>query len=250
MLLKLASNSQRSSYLRFAARTTGLSHHAQRILILETSITLSFVTENCVSNLHYPSRLDIHLHPQAPETGQPGNLEADPSSRLQDLRAQWKTKQTTPGPLCWLRFILRGPSGRGQRTRRRGRQRASAGRFTARTRTPTAPGAARRRGPPHARRPEGRERAAEQPLGLSHGRLVADSPRKHEVHAGRPSPGPAGAPRPAYGQRPGHSPAPRRPAARKTSARYLTLRAGPRAGASATVVDFGRHPDATLASTL
>lgn len=124
---------------------------------------------------------------------------------------------------------------------------ASAGRFTARTRTPTAPGIGGRRGPSPARRPEGRERAAEQQLGRSHGRLVADSPRKHEMHAGRPS---AGAPRRAYDHRPGHSPAPRRPPAQKTSARYLTLRAGPRAGASATVVGFGRHPDATLARAL
>lgn len=127
---------------------------------------------------------------------------------------------------------------------------ASAGRFTARTRTPTAPGTGGRRGPSPARRPEGRERAAEQQLGRSHGRLVADSPRKHEMHAGRPSVGSAGAPRRAYDHRPGHSPAPRRAPARKTSARYLTLRAGPRAGASATVVDFGRHPDATLARAL
>lgn len=126
---------------------------------------------------------------------------------------------------------------------------ASAGRFTARTRTPTAPGAARR-GPSPARRPEGRERAAEQQLGRSHGRLVADSRRKHEMHAGRPSAGSAGAPRRAYDHRLGHCPAPRRQPARKTSARYLTLRAGPRAGASATVVDFGRHPDATLARAL
>ena len=32
--------------------------------------------------------------------------------------------------------------------------------------------------------------------------------------------------------------------------KYLTLRADPRAGASVTVVDFRRHPDATLSRTL
>lgn len=33
-------------------------------------------------------------------------------------------------------------------------------------------------------------------------------------------------------------------------AKYLTFRADPRTGASVTVVDFGRHPDATLARVL
>lgn len=110
----MASNSQHSSYLCFTARITGLSHHAQRILILETSIALSFVTENCVPNLHYPSRLDIHLH------WRPSHLQGYRTSECSE-------KQNTTGPLCWLRFILRGPSGWGQRTRRRVRQRLPGG---------------------------------------------------------------------------------------------------------------------------
>lgn len=139
---------------------------------------------------------------------------------------------------------------------------ASARRFTARTRTPTAPGARSRRrqetgragGKGGRRRPGCHSAAPTAAPSLTHpentrgtrvGRPLCRAPRPR-------SPGRAGPePRASFrSQRPGHKPAPRRPPGKNTSARYLTLRAGPRAGASATVVDFERHPDTTLASAL
>lgn len=223
-------------------------------------------TENCVVNLRAPFRPLLHPSPPSTPLNGPTRKTGGRATHLQGYRTsklEWRGKQQV-GPLCWLRF----PAARAERpgsVNSAASEAASARRFTARTRTPTAPGARSRRRQETGRAGGGGgEAAARLPLSCSHGRPVADSPRKHEGHAGgragrplcrapRPrSPGRAGSePHASFrSQHPGHKPAPRRPPGKKPSARYLTLRAGPRAGASATVVDFERHPDTTLASAL